>query len=293
MNSAPNPLSGQSELPIEIPPSAPPQRKLDPRRKPTWEEWKDFDVWRRLLNDCRLRGKPWAYVLYQWLNNCKETTWQASGQRVDAKFIAKKFGMKRDTVYAMTKLLQACGYLTWSVGQGCVHVYRVLKGERSVQQTELPFLIPMKSAEGSRCPPKGTPEQSGCPLKGTAGVAIGAPGCPPKGTLPYMCEISVKGECDSPPDSEPLWKLDNDLRRIRDAIKDAYAKYSDGPERQALLLGLRKQEKDLERRRAGIDPNAAFEEAQASKSNPSPSYPAAQPMTPERIAEIKRQAGLL
>jgi hypothetical protein len=185
----PAPACAQPELITDDPRCNGQAREPDPWAKPTWEQWKGWDVYRRLLNDHRLRGHDQAFKLWHWLHNCKGPDGRTYGFRAQAWYIARKHGWKPATVYASAKLLSFCGYLTWNVAAHCHHVYQAITGRDAGNQGSqgvFPFLTPVTAS----CASKGIPNPASSAPKGTAGMPHGASSSAPTG-IPYtLCEIS-------------------------------------------------------------------------------------------------------
>ena len=216
---SPQPAEIQPDL-IENLPPAQPSRKPDPKAKPTWAEWCEWDVFRRLLNDHRLVGHDAAYKLWHWYHNCKDTHGEVNGFRAQAWYVSRKFGWKPATIYAAHRVLFECGYLTWRVTQGCQQIYKALWGIRELPQGliqgEMPFVVPVESKSA----PKGTPEPAKYAPTGIAGVPQRASKCAPTGIPPYtMCELTVTKESVREPSprfkKREDWMIRRDLAAVR------------------------------------------------------------------------------
>jgi hypothetical protein len=225
----PEPAEIQPDL-IELPAT---QRKRDPDplAKPTWEQWQTWDVFRRLLNDHRLRGHDAAFKLWHWYHNCKDASGEVSGFRAKASWICKKFGWSRATYFATNQLLYECQYLSWRATEGCKNIFRTARGIRELPadcgQLDFPFKIPASAEpkatgtpDPSRSSPTGTPDPSRSSPTGTPGVPLGQARSSPASTPPYtMCEVhviegSVK-EGSLPLPKREDWKILGDIDRNR------------------------------------------------------------------------------
>src|SRR5690349_18090669 len=129
---------------MQIPATSAPDRKPDPKAKPTWEQWCEWDVFRKILNDDRIPDA--GFRLWHWYHNCKgRASGPVRGFRAQAWYIARKFGWKRERVYQLNELLQRCDYLRWTVEAGNSYSFYALEGTKILPtnaQPEFPFIVP-------------------------------------------------------------------------------------------------------------------------------------------------------
>lgn len=270
----------QDDLPMKIPEGGMIRdARPDPHAKLTWTEWARADVFRRLLNDHRLRGHDAAFKLWHWYNNCKgKEGAPVTGHRSEAWYIARKFGWKEATVYKANNLLRACNYLAWSVGRGCVKAVRILYGMNEVpsEQADLPFFVPVSA-------PKGIPENTRSAPLDRPGMVDETLRSAQRGR-PYIIREDVIKECERIP--RPIWQIDEDIKRLERNRDEIRILPKEDPLRKT-LRGINARIRDLRYELGGLA--KPFEESPKLERKQSALEPA-QESSPQRIKELADKA---